>query len=76
MYEVMMPKLGLTMVTGTIEKWHKKEGERIEEGEILFEVMTDKVSIEVESYSSGVIKKILKNEGEEVPVGEVIAYID
>ncbi len=75
MHEVIMPKLGLTMESGKIEKWHKKEGEKIETGDILFEVMTDKVSLEVESYNSGVLKKILKFEGEEVPVTEVVAYI-
>src|SRR3972149_7857324 len=75
MYEVIMPKLGLTMESGRIEKWHKKEGDRIEKGEVLFEVMTDKVTIEVESYNSGILKKILKSEGDEVPVTEVIAYI-
>ncbi len=75
MHEVIMPKLGLTMESGKIEKWHKKEGEKIENGDILFEVMTDKVSLEVESYNSGVLKKILKFEGEEVPVTEVVAYI-
>lgn len=75
MHEVIMPKLGLTMETGTIEKWHKKEGDIVESGEILFEVMTDKVSLEVEAYNSGYLKKILRKEGEEVPVTEVIAYI-
>jgi len=75
MYEVIMPKLGITMESGRIEKWHKKEGDRVEKGEVLFDVMTDKVTIEVESYNSGLLKKILKAEGEEVPVTEVIAYI-
>ena len=68
MQEVIMPKLGLTMETGTIEKWHKKEGDKVEEGEILFEVMTDKVSLEVESYHAGILRKVLRNEGEEVPL--------
>lgn len=70
-----MPKLGLTMETGRIEKWHKKEGDKVKTGEILFEVLTDKVTIEVESYYSGKLLKILRNEGEDVPVTEVIAYI-
>jgi len=76
MHEVIMPKLGLTMETGTIEKWHKKEGDKVEKGDILFEVMTDKVSIEVESDYSGILEKILKAEGEEVPITEIIAYIN
>jgi len=75
MHEVIMPKLGLTMESGKIEKWHKKEGDKVGEGDVLFEVMTDKVSLEVESYNSGILRKILKGEGEEVPVTEVIAYI-
>ncbi len=75
MHEVIMPKLGLTMESGRIEKWHKKEGDRVEVGEVLFEVMTDKVTIEVESYNEGILLKILKSEGEEVPVTEVVAYI-
>ncbi|MFA5015089.1 MAG: dihydrolipoamide acetyltransferase family protein [Actinomycetota bacterium] len=75
MYEVIMPKLGITMESGRIEKWHKKEGDRVEKGEVLFEVMTDKVTIEVESYQSGILKKIVKTEGEDVPVTGVIAYI-
>ena len=75
MHEVIMPKLGLTMETGRIEKWHKKEGDKIETGEVLFEVMTDKVTIEVESYNSGTLLKIIRAEGEEVPVTEVVAYI-
>lgn len=75
MHEVIMPKLGLTMESGKIEKWHKKEGNKVKAGEVLFEVMTDKVTIEVESYNSGILRKILRVEGEEVPVTEVVAYI-
>lgn len=75
MDEVIMPKLGLTMESGKIEKWHKKEGDKVKAGEVLFEVMTDKVTIEVESYDSGILRKILRAEGEEVPVTEVVAYI-
>lgn len=76
MHEVIMPKLGLTMEKGIIEKWHKKEGDKVESGDVLFEVMTDKVSLEVEANNSGVLRKILKAEGEEVPITEVVAYID
>ena len=70
-----MPKLGLTMQSGTIVKWCKKEGDFIKENEILFEVMTDKVSVEVEANYSGIVKKIIMGEGKEIPVGEIIAYI-
>lgn len=75
MHEVIMPRLGLTMKSGTIEKWCKKEGERVETGELLLMVMTDKVSLEVEADHSGVLRKIISVEGEEIPVAEVIAFI-
>jgi pyruvate dehydrogenase E2 component (dihydrolipoamide acetyltransferase) len=75
MHEVIMPKLGMTMEKGVVEKWLKKEGDYVKKGESLLEIMTDKVTIEVESYHTGYLKKILAEEGEEVPVTEVIAYI-
>jgi pyruvate/2-oxoglutarate dehydrogenase complex dihydrolipoamide acyltransferase (E2) component len=75
MNEVIMPKLGMTMEKGIIEKWIKKEGDFIEEGDILFVVMTDKVSLEVESYNSGILRKIVHFEDEEVPIAEIVAYI-
>lgn len=76
MQELYMPKKGLTMESGTIEKWHKKEGDYVKEGEILLEIMTDKVTMEIESPYTGRLKKILKEEGEEVPITEIIAYIE
>ncbi|MCE5329560.1 2-oxo acid dehydrogenase subunit E2 [bacterium] len=75
MYEVLMPKMGETMEKGTIEKWRKKEGDKVEKGEILYDLATDKVSLEVESFNSGYLRKIVKGEGQEVPIMEVIAYI-
>jgi pyruvate dehydrogenase E2 component (dihydrolipoamide acetyltransferase) len=73
--EVIMPKLGQTMEEGIIEKWRKKEGERVEKGDILLDITTDKATLEVESYVSGLVKKIIHQEGETVPVAKVIAYI-
>ncbi len=73
--EVIMPKLGLTMEEGVINKWFVREGERVEKGDPLFEVATDKVNMEVESPASGVVLKILYPEGATVPITEVIAYI-
>lgn len=75
MHEVIMPKLGMTMESGLIVNWLKKEGEHVKKGEPLLDVMTDKVTIEVESFNTGYLKKILAREGEEIPVTEVIAYI-
>jgi len=75
MHEVIMPKLGMTMESGLIVNWLKEEGEHVKKGEPLLDVMTDKVTIEVESFNTGYLKKILAREGEEIPVTEVIAYI-
>lgn len=73
--EVIMPKLGLTMEEGVINRWLVREGDRVERGDPLFEVATDKVNMEVESPASGVVLKILYPEGTTVPITEVVAYI-
>jgi len=70
-----MPKLGMTMEVGAIVKWCKKEGDFINEGEPLIEVMTDKVVMDVESPATGIVYKVLAKEGEEIEVGKVIAVI-
>lgn len=75
MIEVIMPKLGLTMEEGTIVRWLKAEGDTVEKGDILFEVQTDKVVMEVESPASGILGKILVAEDETVPVVHLVAYI-
>lgn len=72
---VEMPKLGMTMEVGTIIKWCKKEGDFINEGEPLLEVMTDKVVMDIESPTTGIVYKVLAKEGEEIEVGKVIAVI-
>jgi pyruvate/2-oxoglutarate dehydrogenase complex dihydrolipoamide acyltransferase (E2) component len=73
---VILPKQGLQMEEGTIVKWWKKEGETVKEGETLFEMETDKVTMEVPAPASGTVQKILKAEGETVPVAEVVAIIE
>ena len=73
--EVKMPQLGLTMEEGTIETWHKKEGDRVAKGEILLEIATDKITSEIESEFDGVVLKLVAAEGEDVPVQGVIAII-
>jgi len=75
MYEIKMPKFGLTMESGFIEKWFKKEGEKIEEGEPLLEVSSEKITNEVASPTSGILLKIMGKEKEEIKVGTVIAII-
>ena len=72
---VEMTKLGMTMEVGTIVKWCKKEGDFIDEGEPLLEVMTDKVVMDIESPTTGIVYKVLAKEGEEIEVGKVIAVI-
>lgn len=75
MQEIIMPKLGLTMDEGTLVRWHKREGEALEKGEILFEVETDKAVNEVEASAPGILGKILIDEGETAAVLQVIAYL-
>lgn len=73
--EVVMPKLGLTMTEGTIDKWLKKEGDTVEEGENLFEVSTDKLTNQIQASVSGTLLKIVVQEGETVPCLKAVAYI-
>ena len=73
--KVILPVLGETMEEGTITKWLKQEGDQVEKGEPLLEVMTDKVNLEVESPASGVLRKIIAREEETVPVMAMIAVI-
>ena len=75
MQEVIMPKLGMTMEEGTIVRWLKAEGDEVEKGDVLFEVQTDKVVMEVESPASGTLARILVREDETVPIAYVVAYI-
>lgn len=75
-FEIVMPKLGESIQEGTITKWFVKEGDTIEEDDMLFEVATDKVDSEIPSPVDGVITKILQKEDSLVPVGEVVAIID
>jgi pyruvate dehydrogenase E2 component (dihydrolipoamide acetyltransferase) len=72
--EVILPRLGQGMESGTIVRWLKSEGEPVEKGEPLFELDTDKVTQEVEAEASGVLLRIEVAEGE-VPVGETVAFI-
>ena len=72
--EVILPRLGQGMESGTIVRWLKSEGEPVEKGEPLFELDTDKVTQEVEAEAAGVLLKIAVAEGE-VPVGQTVAFI-
>ena len=75
MKKVEMPKMGDSMEEGKILHWIKKEGEEVKKGEMLAEVETDKVNIEIEAFAGGVLRKILVPEGNSAPVGAEIALI-
>ena len=73
--EIKMPKLSDTMEEGTLNVWRKREGERIQKGDVLLEVETDKADMEFEAYMSGTLEKILVQAGVTVPVGTPIAIV-
>src|SRR3989304_2701845 len=73
--EIVMPRLSDTMSEGTVGKWLKREGEQVEKGEILAEIETDKATMELESFHSGVLGRILIPEGKTVPIGVPIAIL-
>jgi pyruvate dehydrogenase E2 component (dihydrolipoamide acetyltransferase) len=72
---VIIPKLGLTMDEGRLIAWHKKEGDRVAEGEVLFEVETDKAAMEVPATTSGFVRRLLARPDDVVPVATVVAII-
>src|SRR5207248_7187069 len=73
--KVVMPKLSEAMESGKIIKWLKNEGDRIQAGDILAEVETDKADVEMEAFGGGVLRKILVQAGGTVPVGSLIGVI-
>jgi len=75
-FEVTMPKLSDSMEEGRIIEWRKKEGDAVQEGDIIAEVESDKAAMELECFASGVLKKIIRKADDVVGVGEVIALID
>ena len=74
--DVIMPQMGESIFEGTITKWLKKPGDKIERDEPLFEISTDKVDAEIPSPSAGVLKEIKVSEGQTVPIQTVVAVID
>jgi 2-oxoglutarate dehydrogenase E2 component (dihydrolipoamide succinyltransferase) len=74
--DVIMPQMGESIFEGTITKWLKKPGDRIERDEPLFEISTDKVDAEIPSPSAGVLKEIKVTEGQTVPIQTVVAVIE
>ena len=74
--DVIMPQMGESIFEGTITKWLKKPGERVERDEPLFEISTDKVDAEIPAPAAGVLKEIKIAEGQTVPIQTVVAVID
>jgi len=74
--DVIMPQMGESIFEGTITKWLKKPGDKIERDEPLFEISTDKVDAEIPSPAAGVLKEIKVNEGQTVPIQTIVAVID
>jgi len=75
MPQVFMPRLSDTMTEGTVSTWTKGVGDRIEKGDVIAEIETDKATMELEAYDAGVLEQILVDVGKTVPIGEVIAVI-
>ena len=73
--DVVMPQMGESIAEGTITRWLKKVGERVERDEPLFEISTDKVDAEITSPGAGVLLEIKVKEGETVPVNTIVAVI-
>src|SRR5580765_8048562 len=73
--EVVMPQMGESITEGTVSKWLKKVGDKIEKDEAILEISTDKVDAEVPSPGAGILLEIRHNEGETVEVGTVVAVI-
>ena len=72
---VVMPLMGESVAEGTITKWLKKVGDRVEQDEPLFEITTDKVDADIPSPAAGILAKILARENETVAVNSVVAEI-
>jgi pyruvate dehydrogenase E2 component (dihydrolipoamide acetyltransferase) len=72
-FTLTMPKLSPTMEMGTIVKWHKREGDEVQEGDLLFEVATDKATVEYNALDPGFLRKILVQEGSDAKVNQPLA---
>ena len=73
--DIVMPKMGESIMEGTILKWHKKPGDKVEVDETILEISTDKVDTEVPSPEAGTVSELLYKEGDVVEVGKVIAKL-
>src|ERR1700716_978591 len=74
--DVVMPQMGESLTEGTVVRWMKKAGDRVDRDEPLFEISTDKVDTDVPSPAAGILKAILVADGQTVAVGSPLAVID
>ena len=73
---IVLPKAGMNMVAATIVAWHKSPGERVEAGEPIVEIETDKVEMQIEAPVSGVLSEVLVGVDEDAPVGATLGLIE
>src|SRR5437763_7782037 len=76
MFELKMPKLGESVTEGTIGKWLKRPGDKVNKYDLLVEVQTDKVNTEIPSPVSGTLKEVKVEEGQTVPIGTLLATFE
>ncbi|WP_068503811.1 2-oxoglutarate dehydrogenase complex dihydrolipoyllysine-residue succinyltransferase [Paenibacillus kribbensis] len=75
MSDILVPAMGESITEGTISKWLVKEGDSVGQGDVLLELETDKVNLEISAEEAGVVQKILRQEGETVSIGEAVGLI-
>jgi len=76
LYDVELPKWGMTMQDGTVSEWVKQQGDSVQEGDVIAIIETEKVDADLEAPESGVLKEILVEAGQTVEVGTVLARIE
>ena len=74
-HAILMPKPGQMTEECTVIAWHKREGDHVAKGDVLFEIETDKSAMEVEAFDEGVLLRIVAQEGDTVPVNQVCAWV-
>ena len=73
--EVILPRVDMDMSTGKVSKWFVEENAKVQKGQVIFEIETDKAAMEIEAPASGIIRDVTGEEGKDVPVGSVVAMI-
>ncbi|TYR34664.1 biotin/lipoyl-binding protein, partial [Mesorhizobium microcysteis] len=73
--EVILPKVDMDMTTGQISRWYVQEGATVKQGDVLFEIETDKAAMEIDAPASGILRNITGQPGVDIPVGEAVAWI-